>query len=96
MSEVVEGTATDLPVEDPAAKPAGPGIPDAPQDVITPEEEAPAEKELDLVVVVVKYEGGQIAVDGVSVQGDIRATEVQTLLELALPYWREKIGLSKG
>jgi ribonuclease PH len=88
VSDVVEGTATDLPV----AKPAGPEYEDAPQDVVTPEEEAAP---LNLVIVVVEHDGETTQVSNVSTQGDVRATEVQTLLELAVPAWRQKVGLSK-
>jgi len=87
MSDVIEGTATELPPEE--AKPAGPGIPDAPQDI--PEPEAP----LDAVVVVKSVDdNGTISTD-VVINGNVQATEVATLLEMALPSWRKKIGLDK-
>lgn len=56
-------------------------------------QEQPAEPVLPAVVVVKNTdESGNITVSVVP-HGGVLATEVQTLLELALPSWREKIGL---
>lgn len=87
MSDVVEGTATDLPPFE-EARPSGPEVPDAPQDT-------PPQEELHAVVVVRSEDAeGNISVDVVP-HGNVKADQVQTLLELAVPSWRKKIGLSK-
>lgn len=46
-------------------------------------------------VVVIRREedNGDITTD-VQIIGDVKPTEVQTVLELAVPAWRAKIGLS--
>ncbi len=57
------------------------------------DENAAPEKELDAVSVVRTItEGGGVHTE-IVVQGDIRATEVSTILELGLARWREQIGL---
>lgn len=71
------------------AKPAAPEVEDAPQDVQAPD----PDPVLDGVFIVKNTdESGTISVT-VHTNGHVLATEVQTLLEMALPAWREKIGL---
>lgn len=53
------------------------------------------EKPLDAVIITKMVdEQGNISVT-VQPNGDVRVTEVQTLLDLATPSWRDKIGLSR-
>lgn len=61
-----------------------------------PTVEVTEEPPLDAVIVVRKKdpETGNISVD-VLLNGEVEADQVQTLLEIAVPAWREKIGLPK-
>lgn len=61
-----------------------------------PVDEATEAVDLDCVVVIVQRgEDGAISTDVVP-QGDVRPTEVDTILELGRNGWRQKIGLVKG
>ncbi len=58
-----------------------------------PEEEV---QSLDVVLVIKRVaENGSISAEVVT-NGNVLATEVQTLIELGLKNWREQIGLSYG
>lgn len=57
-------------------------------------EEAPTVTQPDAVVIHRIEEDGQIRTV-VQPVGDVRVTEVQTLMELGLQAWREQIGLPK-
>jgi hypothetical protein len=55
---------------------------------------APEETPLDAVIIVKSTDDrGNIGTEVIS-QGEILATEVQTLIELGLASWRAKIGLA--
>jgi hypothetical protein len=65
--------------------------PETDESGIEPEPKAPAP--LDAVIILKDVdEKGNISVS-VQPNGTVLATEVQTLLEMAIPEWRAKIGL---
>jgi len=68
--------------------------PDTPIDAVSVTEETPdAEQPNAVLVVKIQDEDGSISTDVIPT-GNVQATEVQTLIELGLVAWRQKIGLS--
>lgn len=57
-----------------------------------PDEEQEAAVPAAVIVLKTIDEDGSIRTD-IVMQGDVQATEVQTLLELAVRGWRQRIGL---
>lgn len=74
--------------DSPPAEPTVPDIGPLPEDDPDP----PAAHTDGVLIVKVTNENGDISTDVVPL-GDVRLTEVQTLLELGRAKWRAKIGL---
>lgn len=58
-----------------------------------PSDELPPEQPLAAVIVVKRIDEDGTITPEVTFQGDIRPTEVQTLLETGVLRWRQQIGL---
>jgi hypothetical protein len=73
---------------------------DAPELEAPTQEEAPSTPEVEgdappnaVLIVRVEDEQGNVSTDAVPL-GDVKPTEVQTIIELGLANWRAKLGLN--